>query len=93
MLVVHICMMSVSVMAMSLALMGVFFKASQAVVAAKIGMATTLVGAISGAYLLLAHPVMHECLVLTSYLVAVTVLYRFVFGMGDVRQCTWLSSK
>jgi hypothetical protein len=46
------------------------------------GTATTAAGFIFGAILLLDSPVLSECIVLTSYLVSVIVIYAVGFGWG-----------
>lgn len=89
-LVFHILTMIVSLIAMSMALAGVLLGARTAVRLAKVGYAATLAGAVAGAYLLVLHPVMHQCVVLTAYLVAVVLLYRYVFAMGNAARCHWV---
>ena len=91
-LTVHIGMMTISMGAMSLALVGALFGRRQAVAAAKIATGTALLGTVTGIHLLLAHPVALTCALLTSYLAVVVLLYRYVFAMGDARQCSWLQS-
>jgi hypothetical protein len=48
------------------------------------GFSTTVVGFIAGVVLLFSHPLLSECVILTSYLAAVIAVYAFGFGWGVI---------
>lgn len=82
-LVTHIVMMIASLGLMSLSIaLGLFGKRSAAITAT-IGEAATLIGGLSGVILLLDAPLSFQCATLTAYLIGVTSLYVFGFGMGN----------
>lgn len=85
--------MILSLIAMSMALGGVLLGNRTAVSFAKVGVLATVFGAAAGAYLLMLHPVALQCVILTSYLVAVGLLYRYLFAMGDVSRCSWVRER
>lgn len=92
-LLFHIAAMIISLTTMGMALGGVLFGHKSAVTFAKFGVVTTVLGAGAGTYLLMLHPAAIQCVVLTSYLVAVGLLYRYVFAMGDVAKCVWIRQR
>lgn len=49
---------------------------------AAIGTVLAVIGFTTGTILLLRAPILSECAILTSYLLAVIVLYKFGFGWG-----------
>lgn len=92
-LLFHIAAMIISLVAMSMALGGVLLGNGAAVSFAKAGVIATVSGAAAGAYLLVLHPAALQCVILTSYLVAVGLLYRYLFAMGNVSRCSWVRER
>lgn len=92
-LLFHVAAMIISLAAMSMALGGVLLGHKSAVTFAKTGVITTILGATAGAYLLVLHPVAMQCAVLTAYLAAVGLLYRYLFAMGDISKCAWVRER
>lgn len=92
-LVFHIGAMIVSLAAMSMALGGVLLGHKSALTFAKFGVVSTVVGAAAGTYLLVLHPAAMQCVILTTYLVAVGLLYRYLFAMGDLTKCAWVRQR
>lgn len=84
--IVHVSMMISSLALMSVAVgMGFFGKKSAAIVST-VGELATVIGGFAGALLLLGAPLSVECAVLTAYLLGVTSLYVFGFGMGNASE-------
>lgn len=80
--IIHVISMVVSLFLMSGAIgLGLFGKDVAAKVAS-VGMIATAFGAVTGSVLLFFAPALSECIILTSYLAAVTSLYIFGFGAG-----------
>jgi hypothetical protein len=83
-LIVHIASMIASLALMSSALiMGMYGKDAAARVAT-VGMMATTTGGASGTVLLIDAPLSFKCALLTAYLLSITMLYIFGFGMGRV---------
>ncbi len=84
-LITHITMMVSSMALMGSALLfGVVGKKSAARVATA-GQVATVIGGIGGGLLLLGAPLSFECALLTAYLLAMTALYVYGFGMGNAQ--------
>lgn len=86
-LIFHIIAMSASVGLMTLAAGSLFLNTAVAARLARGGFFTTVSGVAAGFVLLLGSPVGTECVVLTTYLAAVALSYRYVFGMGIAEKC------
>ncbi|QHN42757.1 hypothetical protein GII36_02725 [Candidatus Mycosynbacter amalyticus] len=88
--ILHVTTMVASMTLMSGAIgLGIFGK-RQAVRAASYGMGATLVGFGSGLLLMLAAPLTLKCAMLTSYLLAVSVLYYAGYGAGNVAKARFV---
>lgn len=85
-IITHIIAMSLSIGMMTIAVeLGLIGKN----VAAKIatgGFFASVVGFITGIGLLFGSPLSVECALLTAYLLAATLLYRYGFALGDARR-------
>ena len=93
-----ILMFHVATMIMSLVLMGgaigmALFGQQSSVKVANVGMVATLSGIVSGAVLLLAVPLSFKCLTLTAYLIGMVLLYRYGFGMGNIKNARLIRAR
>ncbi len=59
---------------------------------ATMGMISTSVGSIAGAFLLIQSPILSQCVLLSTYLLATLSLYAFGFGFGSVEKARLLKN-
>lgn len=71
--------------------MGVFGKKAAATLAT-IGEIATVLGALTGVILVLDAPLSIQCALLTAYVVAMTSIYVFGFGMGNAEESRFIRS-
>lgn len=89
---IHVSMMVGSLVLMSAALgLGIFGKKSAAIIAT-FGEIVTVLGALSGVVLLLGAPLSLQCALLTAYVVVMTTIYIFGFGMGNADEARFIRS-
>lgn len=80
--ITHVATMIISMALMSGAIgLGIFGK-QLAVKVASVGMGATIVGFATGLLLMLDTPLTLKCAMLTSYLLAVTLVYWYGYGHG-----------
>ncbi len=83
-LLTHIISMIASLALMGSATAMALFGLRASIRIATIGMITTTTGFFAGGLLLLSAPLSFQCVTLTSYLLAMVMLYRYGFGMGRI---------
>lgn len=79
----HVIAMVLSISLMSGALVLGLLGKNLAVRVASFGAFATFVGFISGALLMIGTPLDFKCVMLTTYVIGVSVLYYFGYGFGD----------
>lgn len=92
-IVPHIVTMVASMALMTGALTLGFFGKKIAVKAATAGMILTILGFITGIILMADAPLSLQCAKLTAYVAAVTILYRFGYGFGDIKKARFVRAE
>ena len=92
-LVTHIVMMIASMGLMSGAIVLGLFGKHSAVTTATVGEIATVMGGLTGTLLLLGAPLSIQCALLAAYLIAITALYVFGFGMGHADDARFVRAK
>ncbi|MFZ2544403.1 MAG: hypothetical protein WAW80_00260 [Candidatus Saccharimonadales bacterium] len=88
--IIHVLSMIISMSLMSSAVgLGILGKSFSARVATY-GLIATVVGTISGGTLFLGAPLSIQCALLTLYLGAVVLVYRFGFASGNATQARFI---
>ena len=75
------------------ALLSGLFGSKQAARLSTYGIYATVSGGISGALLLIDAPLSIQCATLTVYLIAMGVIYKFGFAMGDAERARFIRSR
>lgn len=81
-IVVHVVAMIISLVLMPAAILLALRGVHASLKVATAGIVTTGVGFFAGMLLLLSAPLLSECAILTSYLLAMIAVYAFGFGWG-----------
>lgn len=88
--ITHVSTMIASMALMSSAIgLGVFGKKA-AVNIASAGAGATVIGFVSGLQLMLDSPLTLKCAMLTSYLLAVSVVYWYGYGLGRIERARFV---
>ena len=77
---------------MSMATLMALGGARRSLPVATTGMISTSIGSIAGAFLLIQSPILSQCVLLSTYLLAVMSLYAFGFGFGSVEKARLLKN-
>lgn len=83
---IHVVTMILSMVLMSSAFVAGLLGRRTAVRLANVGMATTVIGFVTGLCLMLDSPLTFKCAVLTVYVVGVGLLHYFGYGFGDIKK-------